>query len=448
MPWNGFGVFTRLYNWQQDALNNIRIRADRMDGEFDNYQDGLENCITRDGQNSPLTPLPMGGFNHTGVAPAANRDEYLQVAQYQDGQFAIYNTTTGSGAAYTLTITPAPVMYTPGMAFRFKAHVSSSAAATINISGLGPKLIVLNGSAVGAGDIVVNRVYIIIYNGTDFELFTSSSGGGGGGGGTVTSVDITPPAEGITATGGPITSAGSIALALSDDLEAVESINTTGLAARTAGNTWLTRTIQAVLPLQVSNGDGVAGDPTISLVGSVAPPFWTGNTRTGRRYYPAHCVQVLGTANSVASTLYAFKIQYPARTWAGIGFEIVSPTAGTARIGIYTDVDGYPGTLVYQSSDISTNSAGFKNSLSSLALTDQPYWIAINSSIASNFRRVGFSNTEEFVGTQGFDSASNSLYKGFSTAFAYGALPGSFPGGASLVAVGAGVPINAGYLIS
>lgn len=69
--------------------------------------------------------------------------------------------------------------------------------------------------------------------GTETEL-----GGGGGGPGTVTSVNITAPAAGITASGGPITASGAITLALADDLAAVEGLSSTGIVRRTAANTW------------------------------------------------------------------------------------------------------------------------------------------------------------------------------------------------------------------
>lgn len=60
----------------------------------------------------------------------------------------------------------------------------------------------------------------------------------GGGGGSVTSVNLTQPTAGITVSGGPITTSGSITLALADDLAAVEGLATTGIVRRTATNTW------------------------------------------------------------------------------------------------------------------------------------------------------------------------------------------------------------------
>lgn len=57
------------------------------------------------------------------------------------------------------------------------------------------------------------------------------------GGGTVTSVSITAPAAGITATG-VITTSGSIAIELANDLAAVEALATTGIVRRTGASAW------------------------------------------------------------------------------------------------------------------------------------------------------------------------------------------------------------------
>lgn len=90
--------------------------------------------------------------------------------------------------------------------------------------------------------------------------------------GTVTSVGITPPSQGITVSGSPITSSGSITLALSDDLAAIENLSSTGIAVRTGTSTWTTRTIAVstsyshgfASDILVTNGSGVSGNPVIS----------------------------------------------------------------------------------------------------------------------------------------------------------------------------------------
>jgi hypothetical protein len=62
--------------------------------------------------------------------------------------------------------------------------------------------------------------------------------------------------------------AGNPTLALANDVAAVEALAGTGLAARTAAATWATRTITTsnILLVDITDGDGVAGDPTIDLV--------------------------------------------------------------------------------------------------------------------------------------------------------------------------------------
>ena len=67
MPYNGSGVFQRIYNWVTDATNGIPITPARFDADENDIAAGLSNCITRNGQSPPLTNLPMGGFKFTGL---------------------------------------------------------------------------------------------------------------------------------------------------------------------------------------------------------------------------------------------------------------------------------------------------------------------------------------------------------------------------------------------
>lgn len=117
----------------------------------------------------------------------------------------------------------------------------------------------------------------------------ATGGGGGGGSGTVTSVNITAPAAGITASGGPITTSGSITLSLADDLAAVEALSGTGISTRTAANTWATRSIAGTTNrITITNGNGVSGNPTVDIstsyagqstittVGTITTGVWNG----------------------------------------------------------------------------------------------------------------------------------------------------------------------------
>ena len=81
MPFNGAGIFNRIYNWVNDAANGINILSTRMDAETQGIADGLSNCITRDGQSPPTADIPMGGRKITGLANATNPTDAVNLSQ-------------------------------------------------------------------------------------------------------------------------------------------------------------------------------------------------------------------------------------------------------------------------------------------------------------------------------------------------------------------------------
>lgn len=81
---------------------------------------------------------------------------------------------------------------------------------------------------------------------------------------------LTAPAAGITVSNGDGAS-GNPTLALANDLSALEALGSTGLAARTATDTWAQRTITGTANhISVTNGNGVSGNPTLDIGSSVA----------------------------------------------------------------------------------------------------------------------------------------------------------------------------------
>lgn len=58
MTWNGAGVYSRGYaSWSNDAANNLPISATKFDLEDNDFAGGINNCLTKDGQNSPTAAL-------------------------------------------------------------------------------------------------------------------------------------------------------------------------------------------------------------------------------------------------------------------------------------------------------------------------------------------------------------------------------------------------------
>jgi len=81
MPFNGVGLFTRVYSWVTDAAGGILVRADRMDTDSDDIATGLSNCITRDGQSPATNDIPMGSHKITGLAAGVAADNAVNYAQ-------------------------------------------------------------------------------------------------------------------------------------------------------------------------------------------------------------------------------------------------------------------------------------------------------------------------------------------------------------------------------
>jgi len=141
MGWSG-GTYTKgnagSGGWVGDASLGIAIEASRHDTQDNDFATGINNCLTKDGQNTPTANLGMGGYKHTGVGNATAGDEYLSYGQLLDVSKAV--TTGGTAPNYTVTLTPAPTAYVDGMSFCIQIHSTLNVSgATLNVNGLGAK---------------------------------------------------------------------------------------------------------------------------------------------------------------------------------------------------------------------------------------------------------------------------------------------------------------------
>lgn len=104
MPYDPQGVFTRVMNWQDDAANDIAILASRHDAEDDNFAQGFNEVLCRDGRVAMTGALKMGTNKITGLGNGTNSDDAVTKSQL-DSQNTTINTTINTLDAQNVKLT-------------------------------------------------------------------------------------------------------------------------------------------------------------------------------------------------------------------------------------------------------------------------------------------------------------------------------------------------------
>jgi hypothetical protein len=156
------------------VVSNTTISSTWANTTLQDIGSALTQSIAKDGQTVATGNLPMGGFRHTNVAAATQANEYARLDQVQNSVSSQLNV-SGSN---TITATGAPPVtsYVLGARYSFIADASNTGPVTINIDTLGAKAITKNGAIPLTNlDLVAGRVYLISYDGTQFQLINDET---------------------------------------------------------------------------------------------------------------------------------------------------------------------------------------------------------------------------------------------------------------------------------
>ena len=137
----------------------------------------IDNWSTTAASNNAASP---NGFPE-GMAPSGVNDSAREVMAavakwYKDQQGSL--TTGGSASAYTLTTNGDYAALSDLPLLVFEVHAANSASATLNVDGLGAKVLKKsNDVSLAASDLAANQRCLAIYNADDdvFELFTQTA---------------------------------------------------------------------------------------------------------------------------------------------------------------------------------------------------------------------------------------------------------------------------------
>lgn len=147
MPFNGSGVYQRVFNWVTDKNNSVNITASRMDIEDTGFATGLSTCILKDGTQIVTADIPFNGHKITGLANGALATDAINLGQAQGSVFN-WVISSGTSDAITAAYSPAVTTLVDGMELDFRATASNTTTTpTFSPSGLTAATITQNGGA-------------------------------------------------------------------------------------------------------------------------------------------------------------------------------------------------------------------------------------------------------------------------------------------------------------
>jgi len=320
---------------------------------------GVLDWSTTPGSNTTVDGVNIAEGMQAGLVNNAMRAIMALVREWQLDASGVV--TAGAGNAYTITSNQGIAAYADGLRFSFRADRNNTGAATLNVDGRGAKALRKTAAgalaALAADDLVAEAVYDVVYDvSSDVFVIVGTHG-----------------VAGLTAFGQSLISAADAAAGrvvldaqqLDPDLTALAGLASNGMIARTGSGTVSARTITAGAGVSVTNGDGVAGNPTIS-----APQGWT----LVSQFYTGTSAATVCIPAFVAGYDYAIRF-----SWVRGG---TNPS--TLEFAPFRVVAGtYPTAAAIKGSD-SNYFTGWMEILAPMQTADQHHYFLTYAALANN----------------------------------------------------------------
>lgn len=220
-----------------------------------NFVDGVTSAIQV--QIDTKSPSASPTFTGTVVLPAATSIGTVSAAEiaYVDGVTSAIQTQLDAKQPLDSDLTAVAGLATTGII----ARTGTGTAATRTLTAPAAGITITNGDGVAGNPTLVLANDLAALEGLTTTGIIIRTGDG-----TAIARTLTGPAAGITVTNGDGI-AGNPTIALANDLAALEGLAANGMIARTSDGAATVRTITAGTGVTITNGDGVSGNPTITV---------------------------------------------------------------------------------------------------------------------------------------------------------------------------------------
>lgn len=155
---------------------------------------------------------------------------------------------------------------------------------------------------------------------------------------------------------------------------------------------------------------------------SARDPVLHPGIRTGNYYFAASVLPSAATAAMGVNTVYYQPISITG-TVNRIGIEITTGVAGAARLGLYSNSGGIPGTLILDAGTVDiTSIALVEATIADTVLRGEWVWLAVVSNAAATCR-CGTVGSSMIVGS----NTPSAGIRSYAASFVYAALPVAAP---------------------